>query len=119
MNWNIVLISLNKDAVFVSASSFSQQMNPNGIFANNELDLQSIKVYGFDFGLSLTNESRNSIEVMSSCFNLDYTLARYKSTLHSLIYDHAKTFLVKNFRVIAHVQTMTFIVIRLLFTVSG
>jgi hypothetical protein len=26
-------------------------MNPNGIFANNELDLQKIKVYGFDFGL--------------------------------------------------------------------
>ena len=30
---------------------------------------------------------------------LDYTLARYKSTLHSLIYDHGKSFLVKNFRV--------------------
>jgi len=27
-------------------------MNPTGIFANNELDLQKIKVYGFDFGLS-------------------------------------------------------------------
>jgi hypothetical protein len=26
-------------------------MNPAGIFANNELDLQKIKVYGFDFGL--------------------------------------------------------------------
>lgn len=25
-------------------------MNPTGIFANNELDLQKIKVYGFDFG---------------------------------------------------------------------
>ncbi len=25
-------------------------MNPNGIFSNNELDLQKIKVYGFDFG---------------------------------------------------------------------
>ena len=32
-------------------------------------------------------------------FNLDYTLARYKPSLHTLIYDHAKTFLVKNLRV--------------------
>jgi hypothetical protein len=32
-------------------------MNPNGIFPNNELDLQKIKVYGFDFGnLSKVNE---------------------------------------------------------------
>ena len=32
-------------------------------------------------------------------FNIDYTLARYKPTLHTLIYDNAKTFLVKNLRV--------------------
>jgi len=72
------LYHLLKHESLVAANSYSkQEMNPNGIYANNELDLQSIKVYGFDF---------------------DYTLARYKSTLHSLIYDHAKTFLVKNFR---------------------
>ncbi len=34
-----------------STNSYSEMMNPNGIFANNELDLQKIKVYGFDFGL--------------------------------------------------------------------
>ncbi|CAF1314247.1 unnamed protein product [Adineta ricciae] len=60
-----------------STYPYSEKINPNGIFANNELDLQKIKVYGFDF---------------------DYTLARYKPTLHSLIYDNAKTFLVKNLR---------------------
>lgn len=32
-------------------------------------------------------------------FRSDYTLARYKSSLHSLIYDHAKNYLVKNLRV--------------------
>lgn len=31
--------------------------------------------------------------------NIDYTLARYKPTLHSLIYDHAKKYLVQNLRV--------------------
>jgi hypothetical protein len=35
-----------------STHSYSKKMNPNGIFSNNELDLQKIKVYGFDFGLS-------------------------------------------------------------------
>lgn len=33
-----------------SSVSYSEKMNPKGIFANNELDLQQIKVYGFDFG---------------------------------------------------------------------
>jgi hypothetical protein len=39
--------------IFELASThfFSKKMNPNGIFPNNELDLQKIKVYGFDFGL--------------------------------------------------------------------
>lgn len=32
-------------------------------------------------------------------FDIDYTLARYKPALHTLIYDNAKKFLVKNFRV--------------------
>jgi len=57
--------------------STSEMMDPQGIFPNNELDLRQIKVYGFDF---------------------DYTLARYKSTLHSLIYDHGKRYLVKTLR---------------------
>lgn len=33
-----------------STHSYSKIMDPNGIFPNNELDLQKIKVYGFDFG---------------------------------------------------------------------
>jgi len=37
--------------ISASATSYSETMNSNGIFANNELDLQKIKVYGFDFGL--------------------------------------------------------------------
>jgi hypothetical protein len=37
--------------ILASATAYSETMNPTGIFANNELDLQKIKVYGFDFGL--------------------------------------------------------------------
>ncbi|CAF1147881.1 unnamed protein product [Adineta steineri] len=71
------IYELLKEESLSSQSSYSEHMNPAGIFANNELDLHKIKVYGFDF---------------------DYTLARYKSTLHSLIYDHTKAYLVKNLR---------------------
>ncbi|CAF2517704.1 unnamed protein product [Rotaria sp. Silwood2] len=71
------IYELLKEESLSSTTSYSQTMKPNGIFANNELDLRKIKVYGFDF---------------------DYTLARYKSTLHSLIYDHAKKYLVKKLR---------------------
>ena len=83
-----------------SVKSYSKMMNPNGIFANNELDLQKIKVYGFDFGLFLHNYT----EWRRNLFYLDYTLARYKPTLHSLIYDKAKTFLVKKLRVSSNWQ---------------
>ncbi|CAF2368328.1 unnamed protein product [Rotaria sp. Silwood2] len=71
------LYDLLKHESLSSVHGYSNKMDPNGIFSNNELDLQKIQVYGFDF---------------------DYTLARYKPALHSLIYDHAKTFLVKNLR---------------------
>ncbi|CAF0927428.1 unnamed protein product [Didymodactylos carnosus] len=57
--------------------AYSQLMSPKAVFANNELNLSDIKIYGFDF---------------------DYTLARYKPTLHSLIYDHAKKYLVDRLR---------------------
>ena len=42
-SWNILALT----------ATYSETMNPTGIFANNELDLQKIKVYGFDFGESL------------------------------------------------------------------
>ncbi|BBG92948.1 HAD-superfamily hydrolase, subfamily IG, 5'-nucleotidase, partial [Prunus dulcis] len=45
------------------------KMNPEGIYVNKNLRLDSIQVYGFDY---------------------DYTLAHYSSNLQSLIYDLAK-----------------------------
>ncbi|CAM2700732.1 unnamed protein product [Rotaria socialis] len=81
------IYELLKEESLTSTASYSEPMNPDGIFANNELDLERIKVYGFDF---------------------DYTLATYKPTLHSLIYDHAKTFLVKNLRYPDHLMDFCF-----------
>ncbi|CAF0751124.1 unnamed protein product [Didymodactylos carnosus] len=71
------LYELLKDESESSNVAYSQLMSPNGVFANNELNLNDIKIYGFDF---------------------DYTLARYRPTLHNLIYDHAKTYLVEKFK---------------------
>ncbi|XP_076356800.1 5'-nucleotidase domain-containing protein 3-like isoform X1 [Tachypleus tridentatus] len=52
-------------------------VDPHGVFANNELDLGDIEVYGFDY---------------------DYTLAVYKESLHYLIYDLGRDWLLNKFK---------------------
>ena len=54
-------------------------MNPLGVFANAELNLSNIDIYGFDY---------------------DYTLASYKTTVEKYIHDVARQALVENFKVI-------------------
>lgn len=109
---------LHIDYISARNVSYSEVMNPTGIFANNELDLQKIKVYGFDFGWwSFSNWPWKCHFHLFS--NIDYTLARYKPTLHSLIYDHAKKYLVQNLRVtISNWKTSWLIVIFIGFEVS-
>lgn len=53
------------------------KMNPEGIYVNKNLRLDTIQVYGFDY---------------------DYTLAHYSSNLQSLIYDLAKKHLVNELK---------------------
>lgn len=53
-------------------------VNPKAVFANNELHLGSIDVYGFDY---------------------DYTLAVYKKTLNNLIYEFGRERLIQDFKV--------------------
>ncbi|KAM5554062.1 5'-nucleotidase domain-containing protein [Rosa sericea] len=53
------------------------KMNPEGIYVNKNLRLDSIQVYGFDY---------------------DYTLAHYSANLQNLIYDLAKEHMVNEFR---------------------
>jgi hypothetical protein len=57
----------------------ASDVDPRGIFANNELDLSEIEVYGFDY---------------------DYTLAVYKESLDYLIYDLGRNVLVEKYKVI-------------------
>jgi hypothetical protein len=52
--------------------------NKFGVFANNEICLSDIKVYGFDY---------------------DYTLASYKDDLHHVLYDLGKEALIEKYKV--------------------
>ncbi|KAL6012248.1 hypothetical protein ACLOJK_002726 [Asimina triloba] len=53
------------------------KMNPEGIYVNKNLRLDTLQVYGFDY---------------------DYTLAHYSPHLQSLLYDIAKKHLVNEFQ---------------------
>uniref|UniRef100_A0A8C7XZ73 5'-nucleotidase domain containing 3 n=1 Tax=Oryzias sinensis TaxID=183150 RepID=A0A8C7XZ73_9TELE len=55
----------------------THEVDPDTIFANNEMSLQDIEIYGFDY---------------------DYTLAFYSSHLHTLIFNIARDLLISNHR---------------------
>ncbi|XP_007506407.1 5'-nucleotidase domain-containing protein 2-like isoform X2 [Monodelphis domestica] len=52
-------------------------LNPSTIYANNEVCLADIEIYGFDY---------------------DYTLALYSNSLHSMIYNTARDILVEQYK---------------------
>jgi len=58
----------NERKCFINESTNYTFVDEQAIFANNELGMRHIDVYGFDY---------------------DYTLASYSNTLHYLIYDLA------------------------------
>ncbi|XP_067855434.1 5'-nucleotidase domain-containing protein 3 [Heptranchias perlo] len=62
---------VSEDLIVPGRSSF---LNPNAIFANNEVCLSDIEIYGFDY---------------------DYTLAFYSSNLHTLIFNTAREILIE------------------------
>lgn len=62
----------------ISAKKLPKNVNKTAVFACNELDLEEIQVYGFDY---------------------DYTLANYKKSLHYLLYGLARDSLVEKYKV--------------------
>ncbi|XP_058799257.1 5'-nucleotidase domain-containing protein 3 [Phymastichus coffea] len=54
-----------------------QDVNPQGVFACNELDLREVQVYGFDY---------------------DYTLACYKPSMDYLLYNLGRDMLIKKYK---------------------
>lgn len=70
---------INICCVFTVQEKFDLKLqNPRGVFANNELELADVDVFGFDY---------------------DYTLAGYSPELYPLIYHLAKQQLVNHFKV--------------------
>lgn len=66
-----------KFLTFFLAKKLPQDVDLSGVFACNELDLDEISVYGFDY---------------------DYTLACYKQSLHYLLYNLGRDILVQNYK---------------------
>uniref|UniRef100_A0A8B9LJR8 5'-nucleotidase domain containing 3 n=1 Tax=Astyanax mexicanus TaxID=7994 RepID=A0A8B9LJR8_ASTMX len=66
--------SFSSDLIPAISNNF---VNPDTIFANNEMSLQDIEIYGFDY---------------------DYTLAFYSSNLHTLIFNIARDILIQEHR---------------------
>lgn len=85
-----MVVSLFSDLIpDISANS----VNPDTIFANNEMSLRDIEIYGFDY---------------------DYTLAFYSSHLHTLIFNIARDILITKHRVCVQNVTLNTFVLLLL-----
>uniref|UniRef100_A0A8B9LNT7 5'-nucleotidase domain containing 2 n=1 Tax=Astyanax mexicanus TaxID=7994 RepID=A0A8B9LNT7_ASTMX len=52
-------------------------LNPSTIYANNEVNLDEVDIYGFDY---------------------DYTLAMYSNSLNEMIYNKARQFLIEHYK---------------------
>uniref|UniRef100_A0A0K8W0U0 5'-nucleotidase domain-containing protein 3 n=1 Tax=Bactrocera latifrons TaxID=174628 RepID=A0A0K8W0U0_BACLA len=65
-----------------------KDVNPCGVFANNELDLEEVDVYGFDY---------------------DYTLACYKPCLHDLLYNLGRDRLIQKFKYPENISKLEYI----------
>jgi HAD superfamily 5'-nucleotidase-like hydrolase len=85
----IDLYTKSKSHCLNDLSYFYNQVNPNGVFANNELDLNEIEIYGFDYDYTLAHYNRNLFQVM---FNLGRNSLvsdlKYPSELFEFNYMH-------------------------------
>lgn len=63
------------------AKKLPPDVDSKGVFACNQLDLREIEVYGFDY---------------------DYTLACYKPTMGSTLFNLGKDILINKFKVSCH-----------------
>lgn len=82
-DWKVISFLFTSWIINKLFFSFSESTNPTvvdeqAIFANNELGMRHIDVYGFDY---------------------DYTLASYSTALHFLIYDLAVKELISTYGV--------------------
>lgn len=67
-------------------------LNSSTIYANNEVNLAEVDIYGFDY---------------------DYTLALYSDALNTMIYNTARAFLIEHFKVCRAVVALIVLSLRL------
>ncbi len=68
-------------------------LNSSTIYANNEVSLAEVDIYGFDY---------------------DYTLALYSNALNTMIYNAARGFLIEHFKVRFTAVALIILVLQLL-----
>jgi HAD superfamily 5'-nucleotidase-like hydrolase len=61
------LYRISKNNCYNELSQFYNKVNPHGVFANNEIDLGEVEIYGFDYDYTLAHYNRNLFQVI---FNL-------------------------------------------------
>lgn len=72
---------LHKGWIWSLAKKLPKDVNPQAVFACNELDLKEVNVYGFDY---------------------DYTLACYKPSMDYLLYNLGRSTLIEQHKVLAN-----------------
>ncbi|XP_076062811.1 5' nucleotidase C isoform X2 [Oratosquilla oratoria] len=89
--YGIVSSSLMKNTyaphIIILCKKLPEDVNHSAVFANNELDLRDIEVYGFDY---------------------DYTLANYEPAVEHLIYNLGKNVLVSKYRYPEGIKTLEY-----------
>lgn len=70
---------LCKTPSYFAAKKLPKDVNPEAVFACNELDLKEVNVYGFDY---------------------DYTLACYKPSMDYLLYNLGRSKLIEHHKVL-------------------
>lgn len=69
------------------AKKLPSDVNAKGVFACNELDLDEVEIYGFDY---------------------DYTLACYKPSLHYLLYNLGRDMLIDKYKYPAAIRDLDY-----------
>lgn len=85
---NQLILSYERNKRITETFEPKHLINPKAVFANNEIDLKNVQIYGFDY---------------------DYTLAYYNVSLYRLIFNLAKDTLVDKYKYPEEVRSFEYL----------